>query len=35
MKGAKEINKERGSGMTNVVQIKGICKKAKRERAKN
>jgi hypothetical protein len=27
MKGAKEINEERGRGMTNVGQMKGICKK--------
>jgi hypothetical protein len=27
MKGAKGIDEERGRGMTNVVQMNGICKK--------
>jgi hypothetical protein len=31
IKGAKEINEERGRGMTNVVQKKGIRKRAKNE----
>jgi hypothetical protein len=31
MKEAKEINEERWSRMTNFLQMKGICKKAKKE----
>jgi hypothetical protein len=31
MKGAKEIDEERGRGMTNFLQMKGICKKSKKE----
>jgi hypothetical protein len=31
MKESKEINVERGSGMRNFLQMKGICKKARKE----
>jgi hypothetical protein len=31
MKGAKKINEERGSGITNVGQMKGICKKGAKQ----